>query len=164
VSNNGTLQQKLGRYSSLQLFFLALLRMVIGWHFLYEGYVKLTSSSWSAAGYLLAAPGPFAKIFDTLASTPWMINSIDIFMKYGLTLVGLALMLGIFTRLASVGAAALLLLFYFSNPPWFNVISMPGEGSYLIVNKNLVEFAAVMILLVFPSGLAMGFDRLFIKE
>jgi thiosulfate dehydrogenase [quinone] large subunit len=36
------------------------LRVLIGWHFLYEGVSKLTTPGWSAAGYLLQSRGPFA--------------------------------------------------------------------------------------------------------
>ena len=31
---------------------ITILRVVVGWHFLYEGIAKLTSPSWSAAGYM----------------------------------------------------------------------------------------------------------------
>ena len=55
-------------------------------------------------------------------------------------------------------------MFYLSNPPWIGVQFMAGEGSYMIVNKNLVELAAVMVLLVFPTGVIWGFDRIFVKE
>ena len=84
-----------------------------------------------------------------------MITSIDLIMAYGLTLIGLALILGLYTRLATIGALFLLLLFYLSNPPWIGVRDVAGEGNYLIVNKNLVEFAAAWLLLVFPSGLIL---------
>ena len=49
---------------------LVVLRTVVGWHFLYEGYFKLAVpgwsrqgaplAAWSASGYLHAATGPFA--------------------------------------------------------------------------------------------------------
>ena len=38
---------------------LTVLRVVIGWHFLYEGVSKLTSTTWSAAGYMKASRGPW---------------------------------------------------------------------------------------------------------
>jgi thiosulfate dehydrogenase [quinone] large subunit len=38
--------------------------------------------------------------------------------------------------------------------------SIPAEGSYLVVNKNLVEAAALAVILVTGSGLAFGFDRI----
>ena len=37
---------------------ITVLRVVIGWHFLYEGVSKLTSTTWSAAGYMKASRGP----------------------------------------------------------------------------------------------------------
>ena len=140
------------------------MRVVVGWHFLYEGYVKLSSEGWSAAGYLHAAVGPFSGMFQFMAGSAGMVRLIDYIMMYGLSAVGLFLILGLFSRTAAIGAAILLLLFYLSNPPLVGVQFMPGEGSYLIVNKNLVELCAAMVLAVFPSGLFWGLDLLFSKE
>ena len=164
MENEFVTNQKVGRYTGFQRFFLVSMRVVIGWHFLYEGYVKITSTGWSAAGYLDAATGPFAGIFEFMVEHTWMIKIIDYIMLYGLIVIGLCLMLGAFTRIAAAGAAFLLLLFYISNPPFWGVQFIPGEGNYLIVNKNLVELTAAMVLLVFPSGLIWGLDRLFVRE
>jgi thiosulfate dehydrogenase [quinone] large subunit len=38
--------------------------------------------------------------------------------------------------------------------------SIPTEGSYLIVNKNLVELAALAVILVTRTGRDAGLDRL----
>lgn len=46
---------------------LVLLRLAIGWHFLFEGLEKLTSDSWSSAGYLREASGPLAPLYWWLA-------------------------------------------------------------------------------------------------
>jgi thiosulfate dehydrogenase (quinone) large subunit len=156
--------QKVDQYNGSQRFFLLLMRVAIGWHFLYEGFVKIASSGWSAAGYLHGASGPFAGMFEYMVEHTWMVKSIDVIMIYGLSAIGLCLILGFFTRTAALGAAFLLLLFYISNPPFIGVQFAPGEGSYLIVNKNLVEFTAAMVLVVFPTGLFWGLDRLFVKE
>ncbi len=164
MNNDNALDRILGKFSGVQKFVLASLRVVVGWHFLYEGYVKIVSEGWSSAGYLNAAPGPFAEIFHNMAGSSWMVSAVDITMSWGLTLIGIALILGLFTRLVSVAAAFFLIMFYLSNPPWIGVQFMAGEGSYMIVNKNLVELAAVMVLLVFPTGVIWGFDRIFIKE
>ena len=37
---------------------------------------------------------------------------------------------------------------------------MPFEGSYLWIDKNLVEFAALGLLMVFPTSRIIGFDRM----
>ncbi|HVS39867.1 MAG TPA: DoxX family protein [Gemmataceae bacterium] len=53
------------QFGFLTIVFLILLRLAIGWHFLYEGVHKLNSfvhgsTAWSSAGYFREAPGPLA--------------------------------------------------------------------------------------------------------
>jgi uncharacterized membrane protein YphA (DoxX/SURF4 family) len=48
-------------------YFLVLLRLAIGWHFLVEGWDKLNSPAWSSAVYLQESTGPFAPYFRDLA-------------------------------------------------------------------------------------------------
>lgn len=137
------------------------MRVFVGWHFLYEGIAKLTSPAWSAAGYLKQARGPFAGLFKWLASQPNLLANADLITMWGLALVGVLLMLGLFTRLASFGAIGFILLFYLCNPPFVGYFySIPSEGSYLIVNKNLVELSALVVILVTGSGRFAGLDRI----
>ena len=80
---------------------------------------------------------------------------------WGLTLVGLCLILGLFTRLASIGGIAFLSLFYLCNPPFVGYFySIPTEGSYLVVNKNLVELCALVVIFATGSGRFAGLDRI----
>jgi thiosulfate dehydrogenase [quinone] large subunit len=80
---------------------------------------------------------------------------------WGLTIVGVLLILGLFTRLAALGGMAFILLFYLCNPPFVGYFySIPTEGSYLIVNKNLVEVCALAVIFFTPSGRFAGLDRL----
>ncbi len=129
---------------------LVVLRILIGWHFLYEGVVKLVWPAWtragvpmghfSSAGYLRSSTGPFADVFRAFADVSWL-PWVDLLMAWGLLLVGLALMLGLFTQLACAGALALLALFYLSWLPTRGVYEPGTEGNYLLVNKNLIEAA-----------------------
>src|SRR5262249_21213987 len=48
-------------------YFLVLLRLAIGWHFLIEGLDKLNSATWSSEAYLREASGPLAPVFRELA-------------------------------------------------------------------------------------------------
>ena len=140
---------------------ITLLRVFVGWHFLYEGVAKLTSPSWSAAGYLKQSRGPFADLFRWLASQPNMLANADLITMWGLTIVGGLLMLGLFTRLASLAGIGFILLFYLCNPPFVGYFySIPTEGSYLIVNKNIVELCALLVILVTGSGRFAGLDRI----
>ena len=150
-----------GTHSRWPLIAITVMRVLVGWHFLYEGIAKLTSDSWSAAGYLRQARGPFADQFRWLASQPNLLENANLITMWGLTIVGALLILGLFTRLASLGGIAFLLLFYFANPPFVGYFySLPSEGSYLIVNKNLVELGALLVILVTGSGRFAGLDRL----
>lgn len=140
---------------------ITVLRVFIGWHFLYEGIAKLSAPAWSAAGYLRQSRGPFSDLFRWLASQPDLLGYADLVTMWGLTAVGLLLILGLFTRLACVGGIGFILLFYLCTPPFVGYFySLPSEGSYLIVNKNLVELAALLVVLAAGSGRFAGLDRL----
>jgi len=142
-------------------FAIVALRVVIGWHFLYEGLAKLQAPAWSAAGYLKQARGPFAFFFRALAADPNLLERVNQATMWGLVAVGLGLVLGCFTRLASLGGIAFLLMFYLCNPPFVGYFyAIPTEGSYLVVNKNLVELAALVVVLLTRSGHVAGLDRI----
>ena len=140
---------------------IVLLRVAIGWHFLYEGVAKLTKPGWSAAGYLMQSRGALSSFFRSLAADPDVLAKVNLLTRWGLTLIGLGLILGCFTRVASVAGILLVLLFYLCNPPFVGYFySIPTEGNYLIVNKNLVEVAALAVVLATGSGRMAGLDRI----
>jgi thiosulfate dehydrogenase (quinone) large subunit len=149
------------KYSGLQLSSLIILRVLVGWHFLYEGIVKIINPDWTAAGYLLDSGGFMAGFFKTLASSPTMVNSIDFLNEWGLVAIGLGLITGCLTRVALLSGVALLGFYFLSHPPFVGVkYSVPSEGSYLWVNKNLIEIAALIVLYLFPTERIYGIDRL----
>jgi thiosulfate dehydrogenase (quinone) large subunit len=151
----------LTQYSTLQLSSLVLLRVLIGWHCLYEGMVKLMDPSWSAAGFLLESKWIFAPIFHFMATTPSILGFVNFMNMWGLTAIGLGLIVGCFTRLATLGGMCIILLYYVCTPPLIGITySVPMEGAYLIVNKNLIEVVALGVLFLFPTGNIIGLDRL----
>jgi thiosulfate dehydrogenase (quinone) large subunit len=150
-----------GKRSRWPLIAITVMRVFVGWHFLYEGLAKLTSASWSSAGYLKQARGPFGGLFKWLASQPNLLANADLITMWGLTFVGVCLVLGLFTRLACLAGIGFILLFYLCNPPFVGYFySIPTEGTYLIVNKNLVELSALVVILVTGSGRFAGLDRI----
>jgi thiosulfate dehydrogenase [quinone] large subunit len=84
----------------------------------------------------------------------------DILVAVLLLLTGLSMMLGLFTRTGTLTAFVLLLLFYVLYIPTTGVKVVGTEGNYLFVNKNLVEAAAVLVLLAFNTGRMAGLDLL----
>ena len=157
----------------LQQLALVLLRTLIGWHFVWEGFVKLwwpswsrggwPLSRWSAAGYLQTATGPFQDVFRGLGDSTW-IGVLDVLIALALVLVGLSMMLGLFTQTGTLGALVMLILFYLAHIPVHGVPTPGAEGSYLLVNKTLVEAAAVLVLLVFRTGRIAGLDLLLVHR
>ncbi|HSG68176.1 MAG TPA: DoxX family membrane protein [Bacteroidales bacterium] len=151
-------------YSKAQTGWLVILRVAIGWHFLYEGLVKLLNPNWSSAGYLLDSAGFMEGFFYSLVSNPTSLLIVDQMNIWGLILIGLALILGLMERPAYVLGIVLLAFYYLSHPPFVGLrYAVPGEGSYLIVNKNLIELFALAVLFVFPSGRHIGIDRFIYK-
>ena len=149
-------------YVGSQLNGLVLLRVLIGWHFLYEGVSKLINPYWSSAAYLLDSKWIFSSLAETIVSNPTFLGISDFVNMWGLTLVGASLLLGLFSRYSALVGMGFVLLYYLFAPPFLGLeYSRPGEGSYIIVNKNLIEACALWVLYAFPTGHVIGLDRFF---
>lgn len=147
-----------------QLLALVLCRVLIGWHFLYEGFVKILNPDWSAKIFLLDSQGMFKSWFFWMANTEGVLQTVDFLNQWGLLLIGVSLILGLFSRTASIAGAAVLAMFYLSHPPLIGTEYMlPSEGSYLIVNKNLIEMSMLIVLALFPTSNRIGLDRLIFR-
>lgn len=145
--------------TKVQAFMLVLLRVFIGWHFLYEGVIKAYNPSWTSRGYLLSASilKPF---FNWLASDS-LVSVIDNLNIFGLIAVGISLLMGIKVKWGCIGGVLLLLLYYLAHPPFPSLPQGPSEGSYWIVNKNLIEMAALFVIYQFPLTSVFGLENLF---
>ncbi|MBE0655762.1 MAG: DoxX family membrane protein [Bacteroidales bacterium] len=126
------------------------LRVLIGWHFLYEGIIKLAMPDWSAEGYLKGSYGFLSGFFHSLAANEGTIELINFLNIWGLILIGLGLMLGVFIRISAVSGIFLLLLYYFAYPPFGDSLFQSSEGQNWIVNKNIIEAIALAVVLAFP--------------
>ncbi len=95
-------------------------------------------------------PEPWTSLDRINATTAWV-----------LTLGGAGLLLGLLTPISALAGATLLALFYLSMPPWPGLPVPPNaEGHYWIVNKNMVEFFACLVVASTPNGLWIGLDAL----
>lgn len=140
---------------------LILLRVIIGWHFLYEGLAKIFNPYWSSASYLVEAKWLFSDFFTSIVAKPHWLRIVDFLNISGQIAIGLGLITGFLVTPACIAGIVLLALYYLACPPIVGFkSSMPAEGSYLIVNKNLVELASLLVLSLFPTGRVAGLDRL----
>lgn len=88
-----------------------------------------------------------------------LINTVDRLVVWGLVILGGCLMIGLFSRLAAVAGAGLLLSFYVAMPPLPGLTSMHvGSAHYLYVNATLIEAMALLALSTTQSGLWAGLD------
>jgi uncharacterized membrane protein YphA (DoxX/SURF4 family) len=147
--------------SVIGMYILVALRIIIGWHFLYEGLVKVTNPVWSASGYLEQSNWVLAGFFHWIAASPGILALVDFINIWGQILIGLGLFLGLFTRISSFAGAALLLLYYLAMPPFIGSAASGLEGNYMIVDKNLIEAVTLVIIGLLPTGLFLGLDKLF---
>ena len=130
----------------------SILRMAIGWHFLYEGIAKIVVESWSSQSYLANTTGFFSPFYHWLAASS-AIGIIDWLNIAGLILIGLALFFGCFTRISAAAGALLLLLYYFAYPPFgFSLITSSGESHLFIVNYLFVEIFVLILFAVYPNS------------
>lgn len=137
-----------------------LMRILIGWHFLYEGMAKFFDPNWSSGPYLMQSRWLLSDVFHWIVENPIILKVVDLLNVWLLILIGIALILGLFTRIASFLGVLLLGLYYVSNPPIGAYGFGASEGHYLFVNKNLIELAALGLLGLFPPGTLIGVDRL----
>ncbi len=148
-------------YTKLQSFALVILRITIGWHFLYEGGVKILNPHWTAKSYLLDSGGFLKGFFEMIAGNQTLLSISDTANAWGLALIGLSLLLGIFTRYSSIAGIVLLLLYYLSHPAFPGIEYLfPSDGSYFIINKTLVELFALLVVFAFPTSHIFGLQRM----
>ena len=135
---------------------ITIIRAAVGWHFLYEGCIKLFAEEWSSASYLNNTYGFLSGFYHWLAASPGRLAVIDFFNIWGLILIGLALFIGLYARWASLAGALLLALYYFAYPP-FGITLLTGDGSVFIINQLVIE-AAILVFLFCYREKGYGLD------
>ncbi len=139
---------------------LTLLRITIGWLFLHEGVHKLLTEGWTAILYLKNSTGPLKGFYNWIIENDTLLAIADYGISIALVVIGLGLILGLFERILAAAGILLLILFYLSYPPIGDSTSMRVEGSYLLVDKNLVLIMALSVIYSINTSLITGIDRL----
>ncbi|MDP3900957.1 MAG: DoxX family protein [bacterium] len=136
---------------------LFLSRISIGWLFLYAGLDKIFNPSWTSKGYLLGAktlPGVYA-----FFASPGILPFVDFLNEWGLTLLGISLILGVLVRFSSWFAVLLMFLYYLP------VLQFPyvGEHSFL-VDEHIIYIFFLLMLGALNAGRSWGLDSLLRKK
>jgi uncharacterized membrane protein YphA (DoxX/SURF4 family) len=137
------------------------LRILVGWHFLFEGVIKLLTPGWTAKSYLLGSTWIFSDVFHAMAGSPAIMKMVDLLNIWGLILIGLSLVIGLAVRWSSLAGALLMLFYYVAYPPIQGyTFGAVAEGSYMWVNKTLIELVILLVFAGLPAEFFFGIDRL----
>jgi len=140
------------------------LRLVMAWVFLQAGLEKLLEGgiadplAWSSAGFLqnaVAEANPLHGVFLVFADFAVILDPMVIF---GQTLIGLALLFGVFFRFAAAMGA--IQMFFFWTAAWQGglMAGFPVENGYFI-DSSFVYMLLLFGLGAWGAGRLLGIDR-----
>lgn len=130
---------------------LVALRVSLGWMYFYAGITKVINPAWTAEGYIKGAKN-FTWFFQWLLS-PEILPVVNFMNEWGLTLLGVSLVLGIGVRLSSLLGAVLMMMYYFALPfPYPNAHS-------LLVDEHIIYTAALLFLASVRAGRIFGLEN-----
>lgn len=144
----------MNRFQKISIF---MLRMALGGLFFYAGVIKIADQNWSAAGYLNGAK-TFSGFYHWLAAAP-NIGWVNFANEWGLTVVGISLIFGIFARWASLGGISLMLLYYF---PVLQFPFVPPHA--FLIDEHIIYLLVFILLFFFRAGKFWGLDGLLGKR
>ncbi len=136
---------------------LTILRILVGWHFLYEGIIKLASPNWSSYIYLTQSRWVLSDFFHWIMANSTALAITDFLNIWGLILIGLGLFLGIFTRVASISGVILLVMYYIVAPPF---LYPSAGGHYFVINYQIIEAGILFVFALIPKDYTLGIDQL----
>lgn len=139
-------------FKHVEQLILFLLRISLGWVFLFAALRQIPDPSWSAAGFLSGAK-TFPGLFEFFAS-PTVLPYLDAFIPWVHLLIGAALMLGLGVRLAAWGGALLMVLYYLPRLEGF----MVGANNF-IVEYHLVYALVLLLLAAMHAGRIFGLEQ-----
>lgn len=127
------------------------LRLSLGWYMFYAGITKVINPAWSAAGYLKGAK-TFGGFYQALTN-PAVLPFVNFMNEWGLTLLGVSLILGVGVRLSGILGAVLMLLYYF---PVLEFPKVPPHA--YLVDDHVIYAAALLLLSALRAGRTIGLD------
>ena len=150
-------------YSALWIVYAVVgLRVVMGWIFLQAGYDKITADpKWTAEGFLkFAIPenNPFRDTFMNMAGNG-LVDNLNV---YGQILIGLCLILGLFTRGAAVWGAIMMLFYWAASLTGGLGDFLPLEHGW-VVDDHMVYAVLLFGIGALGAGRILGLDALIEK-
>ena len=134
--------------------FIALLRIAVGWLFLYKGVLAIKDSSWSVLPFIKDAQ-TFPEFYAIVSAQP-LLTYVTYSAKGIFIIAGVLLILGVGVRIASFLGVLLMSFFYFP------ILNFPRVGtSYYIVDEHLIYAIILLYLFAFNKKESFGLGSLF---
>ena len=144
----------MNKYQKVSLF---LLRISLGWLMFYAGITKVLDPSWSALGYLKGAK--ILTSFYGFLIRPGVLPGINFVNEWGLTLLGVSLILGVGIRFSAVLGSLLMLLYYLP------ILDFPYPDPHsFIVDNHIIYLLGLLVLASFHAGNIWGLGHIKIKN
>ena len=125
------------------------LRITLGWMYFWAGITKVVDPTWSAAGFLKGAK-TFSGMFAWFGS-PNLLPLTNFINEWGLTLLGISLILGIGIRLSSKLGVLLMVLYYLP------ILDFPYPNTHaFLVDEHIIYIAALLVLGSIQTGRFWG--------
>ena len=142
------------RYMGLVVPLAFLLRIAMGWMFVWSGFDKLLGD-WTSAGFLVnATKGPLEGWFVDLGTNKTAVDVIDGLVIWGQILIGITLLLGIVTRFSLFWAGVMMFMFYIAQLP-------PASNPFL--DEHIIYIGVFLLLGALGAGRILGLDALIEK-
>lgn len=135
-----------------QKFSIFILRVALGFLMFYAGITKVMDPAWSAEGYIKGAKS-LTPLYNFLLA-PSVLPFVNFLNEWGLTLLGISLIFGIFVRFSSALGIILMILYYLA------IFKFPyvGDHSYL-VDEHIIYSLVLILLFAFNAGkIFIGLD------
>ncbi len=130
---------------------LVLLRVSLGWLFFYAGITKVLNPEWTSGGFLKGAK-VFTGLYSWLAS-PAMLPFTDFLNEWGLTLLGVSLIVGALVRLSAPLGALLMILYWIPQ-----LQGLKPDPHSFIVDQHIVYALALLLFAALHAGRYWGLD------
>lgn len=130
-----------------------LLRLSMGWMFLYSGITKILDPAWTSKAFLENAQ-TFSGFFGWLAE-PQNLQWVDMANAWGQALIGAGLLLGVFTTISATAGVLLMLLYYLPG------LDFPFVEHSILVDEHVIYALALLLLIRLKAGRDYGISSLF---
>lgn len=119
----------------------------------YAGITKVLDSTWSAQGYIANAKS-FVWLYELLLH-PTILPIVNFLNAWGLTLLGVSLILGLFVRWSTLPGVVLMFLYYTA------ALDFPYPNSHsFIVDEHIVYAVVLLLFYSYRVGEVWGLDRI----